>query len=595
MRFDERGLVPCVIQDWRTGEVLTLAYMNEEALRRTRETRRDPLLQPLARASSGTRARPRATCSGCASCATTATATRSSRWSSRPAPPATPASAPASTATSKATPTAVDGPPAAGEPEPATTRRCRRSSARCATAATERPDGSYTVELLDDPERIGEKVREEADEVARAAARGVRRAGRRGGGRRALPPRGAAASRGVCRSPPRWRCSMAVAAEAGPAARARASSRARELARDGNVIPVSLSLRRRLRDAGLGLPQAARGVAGPSFLLESAEQGRLGRYSFLGFRPRAGAALGRRRADRVTERRRADQERGRRPLRRGRRDARPLPGRRARRPAAVRRRRGRASSATTSCARSSRSAEPNPDPLGLPDMALMVCELMLVFDHLRHEVTILAYAFCDDEDVDRRRLRARRRADRRGRARAARAGPAARQRPEQRQRADAAECRSASRTGDRPMDLEPDREQFEANVARIVEYIHAGDAFQVVPSQRFSAPGAGRGVLDLPRPAHGQPLAVHVLPRVRRLPDRRRLAGAAGQGQRAPRRDAADRRHLPARRRRGGGPPPGRGAARRPEGARRARDARRPRPQRPRPRLRVRHRRRSTS
>jgi phosphoribosyl-ATP pyrophosphohydrolase/phosphoribosyl-AMP cyclohydrolase len=36
--FDERGLVPCVMQDWRTGEVLTLAYMNAEALRRTRET-----------------------------------------------------------------------------------------------------------------------------------------------------------------------------------------------------------------------------------------------------------------------------------------------------------------------------------------------------------------------------------------------------------------------------------------------------------------------------------------------------------------------------------------------------------------------------
>jgi phosphoribosyl-ATP pyrophosphohydrolase/phosphoribosyl-AMP cyclohydrolase len=36
--FDENGLVPCVIQDWRSGEVLTLAYMNEEALRRTRES-----------------------------------------------------------------------------------------------------------------------------------------------------------------------------------------------------------------------------------------------------------------------------------------------------------------------------------------------------------------------------------------------------------------------------------------------------------------------------------------------------------------------------------------------------------------------------
>src|SRR5205823_4118433 len=36
--YDERGLVPCVVQDWRTGEVLTLAYMNEESLARTRAT-----------------------------------------------------------------------------------------------------------------------------------------------------------------------------------------------------------------------------------------------------------------------------------------------------------------------------------------------------------------------------------------------------------------------------------------------------------------------------------------------------------------------------------------------------------------------------
>ncbi|HEV3053626.1 MAG TPA: bifunctional phosphoribosyl-AMP cyclohydrolase/phosphoribosyl-ATP diphosphatase HisIE [Solirubrobacteraceae bacterium] len=36
--YDERGLVPCIVQDWRSGEVLTLAYMNAEALRRTRES-----------------------------------------------------------------------------------------------------------------------------------------------------------------------------------------------------------------------------------------------------------------------------------------------------------------------------------------------------------------------------------------------------------------------------------------------------------------------------------------------------------------------------------------------------------------------------
>src|SRR3954462_6004396 len=36
--FDDRGLVPCVIQDWRSGEVLTLAYMNAEALALSRST-----------------------------------------------------------------------------------------------------------------------------------------------------------------------------------------------------------------------------------------------------------------------------------------------------------------------------------------------------------------------------------------------------------------------------------------------------------------------------------------------------------------------------------------------------------------------------
>jgi phosphoribosyl-AMP cyclohydrolase len=38
VKFDSRGLVPCVVQEWNTGEVLMLAYMNEESLRKTLET-----------------------------------------------------------------------------------------------------------------------------------------------------------------------------------------------------------------------------------------------------------------------------------------------------------------------------------------------------------------------------------------------------------------------------------------------------------------------------------------------------------------------------------------------------------------------------
>ncbi|MDX6383742.1 MAG: phosphoribosyl-AMP cyclohydrolase / phosphoribosyl-ATP pyrophosphohydrolase [Blastocatellia bacterium] len=39
LKFDERGLVPAVVQDARTLQVLTLAYMNAESLKRTIETK----------------------------------------------------------------------------------------------------------------------------------------------------------------------------------------------------------------------------------------------------------------------------------------------------------------------------------------------------------------------------------------------------------------------------------------------------------------------------------------------------------------------------------------------------------------------------
>ena len=38
VKYDAKGLVPCIVQEWNTGQVLMLAYMDAEALRRTLET-----------------------------------------------------------------------------------------------------------------------------------------------------------------------------------------------------------------------------------------------------------------------------------------------------------------------------------------------------------------------------------------------------------------------------------------------------------------------------------------------------------------------------------------------------------------------------
>src|SRR6185312_7515295 len=168
---------------------------------------------------------------------------------------------------------------------------------------------------------------------------------------------------------------------------------ARELAREGNVVPV----RARFLDdcetpvsAFLKL-RAGEAPGAPCFLLESAEQGQVGRYSFVGIRPRSvlrwsdgklteddgpgvetpdpyGAV-----AEHLAAYELASVE-GLPPFAGGAvgffgydlvRTVEPL-------------------------------GEPNPDPLGLPDMALMITDVLLVFDHLRHELTIMSCAFADD-------------------------------------------------------------------------------------------------------------------------------------------------------------------------------------------------------
>ena len=118
-------------------------------------------------------------------------------------------------------------------------------------------------------------------------------------------------------------------------------------------------------------------------------------------------------------------------------------------------------------------AEPNPDPIGLPDMALMVSDVLVAFDHMRHELTLMAYAIADDEsDLE------------------AAYASAVETLTELRERLRGPVPRPAVTGNGETARFESNmtREEFEANVRRIIEYIHAGDAFQVVPSQRFSAP-----------------------------------------------------------------------------------------------------------
>ena len=152
--FDERGLVPCVVQDWSTGEVLTLAYMNEEALQETRATgelhlwsrsREEPWHKGAQSGNVQTVRALRLDCDGDALLALV-----------EPAGPA------CHTGERTCFHRGELDPGAPHETLPGLERTLLRR-------ASERPEGSYTVELLDHPERIGEKVMEEAEEVKRAA------------------------------------------------------------------------------------------------------------------------------------------------------------------------------------------------------------------------------------------------------------------------------------------------------------------------------------------------------------------------------------------------------------------------------------------
>jgi phosphoribosyl-ATP pyrophosphohydrolase/phosphoribosyl-AMP cyclohydrolase len=152
--YDERGLVPCVVQDARSGEVLTVAYMNAEALARTRATgemhfysRSRAELWHKGETSGNTQALRaiRYDCDGDALVALV-----------EPAGPA------CHTGERTCFHRGELEPPVPFESLPALERTI-------ADRAAQRPAGSYTTTLLDDVELVGAKVQEEAEEVARAA------------------------------------------------------------------------------------------------------------------------------------------------------------------------------------------------------------------------------------------------------------------------------------------------------------------------------------------------------------------------------------------------------------------------------------------
>lgn len=153
--YDERGLVPCVVQDWSTGEVLMLAHVNEDALERTRQTgemhffsrSRQELWHKGATSGNTMRVRSiRYDCDGDALLALV-----------EPAGPA------CHTGERTCFYRGELEPPAPHEVLPELERTIARRAA-------ERPGGSYTAKLLDDPALNRAKVTEEADEVVRAAA-----------------------------------------------------------------------------------------------------------------------------------------------------------------------------------------------------------------------------------------------------------------------------------------------------------------------------------------------------------------------------------------------------------------------------------------
>ena len=177
---------------------------------------------------------------------------------------------------------------------------------------------------------------------------------------------------------------MAAVAEEHSGSSRRRSPRPRALAGDHNLIPRPPHVHRGLRDAGLGVPEAARRrprrscSSRPSRASASAA----GRSS-AGARDGCCAGASRDGGDPYAL---APSAVVRRPPGAELAGLPPFAG-------------GAVGFFGYDCVRAvERLPEPNPDVLGLPDMALMLSDVLVAFDHLKHTVTILANAYLDDDD-----------------------------------------------------------------------------------------------------------------------------------------------------------------------------------------------------
>jgi len=229
----------------------------------------------------------------------------------------------------------------------------------------------------------------------------------------------------------------------------------RELARTHNLVPL-----RHTFIADCETPVSAylklRG-GGPSFLLESAEQGqRVGRWSFLGFRPRATIRMSL--GDHPDPYAAVADELGRYRIA-------PLEGLPPFAGGAV----GMFGYDLVRSAEPS-VGEPNPDATGIPDLALMVTDVLVAFDHLRHEVTVLANVLAEGDDLEHAY------------------GEAAGAIAEVKERLAGPVPQFARGKVDPPEFVSNiGSEGFAEAVERAKEYIRAGDVYQVVPSQRWTA------------------------------------------------------------------------------------------------------------